>query len=71
MWLWLPAATAAAIRCDDRLYALVAAYRLDTERFTTYYRDLLKVVVGLIERDLARAPDAPRPEAACAGEVSP
>lgn len=62
---------AAAIRCDDRLYALVAAYRLDTERFTTYYRDLLKVVVGLIERDLARAPDAPRPEAACAGEVSP
>lgn len=60
---------AAAIRCGDRLYGIVAAYELDPDRFTTYYRDLLKVVVGLIERDLVRALDAPRREAACAGEV--
>lgn len=61
---------AAAIRCDDRLYGIVAAYELDPDRFTTYYRDLLKVVVGLIERNLVRALEAPRPDAACAGEVS-
>lgn len=61
---------AAAIRCKDRLYGIVAAYELGPERFTTYYRDLLKVVVGLIERDLVRALEAPQAEAACAGEVS-
>lgn len=61
---------AAAIRCKDRLYGIVAAYELGPERFTTYYRDLLKVVVGLIERDLVRALEAPQREAACAGEVS-
>lgn len=61
---------AAAIRCNDRLYGIVAAYELDPERFTTYYQDLLKVVVGLIERDLVRALNAPHREAACAGEVS-
>lgn len=60
---------AAAIRWDGRLYGIVAAYELGPDRFTTYYRDLLKVVVGLIERDLVRALDAP-PAAACAGEVS-
>lgn len=61
---------AAAIRCNDRLYGIVAAYELPPERFTTYYQDLLKVVVGLIELDLARALHTPRREAACAGEVS-
>lgn len=61
---------AAAIRCNDRLYGIVAAYELDPERFTTYYQDLLKVVVGLIERDLMRALHAPHREAACAGEVN-
>lgn len=61
---------ATAIRCGDRLYGIVAAYELTPDHFTTYYRDLLKVVVGLIERDLIRALDAPHPEAACAGEVS-
>lgn len=61
---------AAAIRCGDRLYGIVAAYELTPDRFTTYYRDLLKVVVGLIERDLVRALNAPRRETACAGEVS-
>lgn len=60
---------AAAIRCGDLLYGIVAAYELDPDRFTTYYRDLLKVVVGLIERDLVRALDAPRREMVFAGEV--
>lgn len=46
---------AAAIRCGDRLYGIVAAYDLGPDHFTTYYRDLLKVVMGLIERDLVRA----------------
>lgn len=61
---------AAAIRCDDRLYGIVAAYELDPERFTTYYRDLLKVVVGLIERNLVRALAPEGAEPALAGEVS-
>lgn len=61
---------AAAICCGDRLYGIVAAYELDPDRFTTYYRDLLKVVVGLIERDLVRALDVPHREPSCAGEVS-
>lgn len=60
---------AAAIRCEDRLYGIVAVYELDPERFTTYYQDLVKVVVGLIERDLVRALDASHGEPACAGEV--
>lgn len=60
---------AAAIHCEDRLYGIVAAYELDPDRFTTYYRDLIKVVVGIIERDLVRALDLPHPQAACAGEV--
>ena len=47
----------------------MAAYELDPDRFTTYYRDLLKVVVGLIERDLVRALDDPRREMVFAGEV--
>lgn len=61
---------AAAIRCGERLYGIVAAYELDPERYTTYYQDLLKVVVGLIERDLVRALHAPHRETACAGEVN-
>lgn len=60
---------AAAIRCEERLYGIVAAYDLGPDRFTTYYRDLLKVVVGLIERDLVRALELPHPEAALSGEV--
>lgn len=55
---------AAAIRCDGRPYGIVAAYELTPERFTTYYQDLLKVVVGLIERDLVRALKTPGREAA-------
>lgn len=46
---------AAAIRCGGQLYGLVAAYDLGPDRFTTYYRDLLKVVMELIGRDLVRA----------------
>lgn len=61
---------AAAIRCDGRLYGLVAAYELGPDRFTTYYRDLLKVVVGLIERDLVRALDVPRSERPLAREAA-
>ena len=60
---------AAAIRCGDRLYGIVAAYDLGPDRFTTYYQDLLKVVVGLIERDLIRALDAPAPGTAHTEEV--
>lgn len=61
---------AAAIRCGGRLYGIVAAYDLEPDHFTTYYQDLLKVVVGLIERNLVRALDDPRQEAACAGEAA-
>lgn len=46
---------AAAIRCGGRLYGLVAVYDLGPDGFTTYYRDLLKVVMELIGRDLVRA----------------
>lgn len=60
---------AAAIRCGDRLYGIVAAYELTPDYFTTYYRDLLKVVVGLIERDLVRALDVPHQKIARTGEV--
>lgn len=48
---------AAAIRCGHRLYGVVAVYGLDPEHFTTYYRDLLKVLMGLVERNLVRALD--------------
>lgn len=61
---------AAAIRFDRRLYGIVAAYELGPDRFTTYYRDLLKVVVGLIERDLVRALEVPRSERVYAREVA-
>lgn len=57
---------AAAIRCGGRLYAFVAAYGLEPDRFTTYYQDLLKVAVGLVERSLPHdAPDQ-GPQPACA-----
>lgn len=61
---------AAAIRCGGRLYGIVAAYDLEPDRFTTHYRDLLKVLVGLIERDLVRALDELQPDAACPEEVA-
>lgn len=46
---------AAPLWYDGRLYAFVAAYGIPPEKFTTYYQDLFRVVVSLLERNLLRA----------------
>lgn len=46
---------AAPLWYDGRLYAFVAAYDIPPDQFTTYYQDLFRVVVSLLEKNLLRA----------------
>ena len=46
---------AAPIYRDNRPIAFAALYQISPERFSVYYQNLFKVVVGLIENNLVRA----------------
>lgn len=46
---------AAPVWYDGQPYAFVAAYDIAPDKFTTYYQDLFRVVVSLLEKNLLRA----------------
>lgn len=46
---------AASIRCRGVLYGMVMVYNLESEKFTMYYQNLFKVLIGLVENNLIKA----------------
>lgn len=46
---------AAPVYHEGKTIAFVAVYRVEAEKFTLYYQNLFKVLVGLIENNLVRA----------------